>query len=194
MGLRVLATVGLAVVAATAGAVEGWRHSPDSPNDTGYWTTVATRMPAGSPVHVMPECTFTSFNTLKNTDGSTPDNLPRDQEAGPIPADFVPVRAVRCAEFWNGGSETATRAEIREPGALNALLAAYRTTKVREYREPIMDCTDNLDLDPAIALVDAHGTAIWPAPPRDTCGHIVTAVNTFFTNDQWIVTDSVTIH
>ena len=192
MELRALAALGAVAMVATAGAVEGWRHSPDYPNGvSGYWGMVATRMPTGSPVHVRPECTLDRANTLKNTDGSAPKQ--QGDTGGPIPPGFTPVRAVRCGFYGDDQSVTATQAELRDPQALKALVAAYHTTHVRTWVSPQTFCAFDLQLDPPIAFVDAHGVAIAAAAPRDVpCGDIVPAVRFATQKGPWVVTGSVT--
>ncbi len=186
-----MAALGTVVLAATGGAVAGWRYAPDSTSSS--LVRVATRMPTGAPVYVTPECTLTPpVNTLKNADGSAPDHI--GGRGGPIPPGFTPVRAVRCGEFGDGMSTTQTQAEIQDPQALSALTAAYRSTTDLEYRGPVMACAAYADLDPAVALVDAHGTAIWPGPPRDSCDHVVAAVEKIVEKGPWAVTRSVTTH
>jgi hypothetical protein len=186
--LRVLVALGAAAMAATAGAAVGWRYAPDL--TSGHMARVKTTMPTGSPVYVMPECTLTSSNTLKNADGSTPDHI--GGPGGPVPPGFTPLRAVRCGAYGDDKSMTQTQAEVRDPSALAALVAAYRTESVLEFQGPMWICAAYADLGPAIALVDAHGTAIWPAAPRDSCGHVIVAVKKATGGDKWIVTKSVT--
>ena len=176
-----LAALGAAAVAATAGAVEGWRHSPDFPNGvSGYWGMVATRMPTGSPVYVKPDC-------------SDPHDSDPHKAGGPIPQGFVPVRVIDCRDSADEPG-TVTQHETRDPKAVQALLTAYRTTHVREYISSEMFCAAFADSDPAIVFVDVHGVAIAPAAPRDTCDHVVTAVHTAVENGQWTVTSFVTAH
>lgn len=177
------------VLAATAfAASQDWWQGDSS----GGTVSVRTTMPTGPVIYIRPECTLDRINTLKNTDGSTPDHM--GGPGGPIPAGFMPVRAVRCSAYGDSKSLTQTQAEIRDPSALNDLLAAYRTTSVLEPETAKRFCPLYADMDPTIALVDAHGTAVWPAPPRDDCHHVIEAVKTAVGNDKWVVTGSVTTH
>lgn len=149
-----LAALGAAALAGSGGAVEGWRHSPDFPNGvSGYWGMVATRMPSGSPVYVRPECP-----------------LPAGF-GGPIPKGFAAVRVIQCGMTAGDGAQ-----EVTNPKAVQALVAAYRTTHTREWISSEMFCAAYADSDPRIAFVDAHGVAIMAAAPRDTCDHVVGAV------------------
>ncbi|WP_194893906.1 hypothetical protein [Catenulispora pinisilvae] len=182
--------LGAAGVAAVGGMAVGVRYAPDYPG--GHWATVATRMPTGAPVYVKPECTLTLGNAFESATGSAPVRIGR---GGPIPAGFTPVRAVRCGVYGDSSSETATQSEVRDPGALKAMVAAYRTTHVREHvgDQPVF-CPAIAELDPIVALVDAHGVAIVPGAPRDACDFIVPAVISATRDAVWTVTKSVTVH
>ena len=181
--------LGAAGVAAVGGMAVGVRYAPDYPG--GHWATVATRMPSGSPVYVKPECTLTLGNAFESTTGSAP--VPMGV-GGPIPAGFAPVRAVRCGVYGDSSSETATQSEVRDPGVLKAMVDAYRTTHVREHVSDPQICPAIAELDPIVALVDAHGVAIVPGAPRAVCDFVVPAVISATRDAVWTVTESVTVH
>lgn len=181
---RLLITAGIGAALTATAVAGGWYWWQ---NDSPGHAQVATAMPSGPPVYVRPECTLTQVNSFR--DG------PDGGWGGRIPAGFTPVRAVRCSEYGDGKSETKTQLELRDPAALSSLVAAYHTTAIGGHKDPERICAAYADADPDIALVDAHGTAIWPGAPRDECHHVIAAVKqATASNDGWIVTGSAVIH
>ena len=171
----VCAAMAAAALAGSAGVVEGWNHSPDWPNGViGRFGMVATRMPTGSPVYVKPECPF-------------PAAAP-----GSIPDGCTPVRAVECGPAVVG--EPGSQSELRDPKAVKALFAAYRTTHIRDYISSEHFCTLQAENDFPIAFVDAHGTAILTVAPRDRCDHIVAEVKRVATEGLWVDTPLAPTH
>ena len=110
------------------------------------------------------------------------------------PADIIRPDVLSMATYAVADA-TGTRiaTQTKAYSALDDLITAYRmpapTTDVRAGTA--VDCPAYMDPDPVIAFVDAQGTAVGPAPPRDTsCGHISTRVKTALAALHWTVTKS----
>jgi hypothetical protein len=168
-----LAALSAVTLAGTAGAVEGWRHSPDGVG--GYWTTTATEMPPGPPVYVRPECPLPAI------------------AVGPLPRSFKPVRAIGCG-MGPSGPGTGDQTELTDPKALSALVDAYRTAHIRVYITPEMACTLELDNDFPIVFEDAHGTGVLAGSPRDTCYHLLPAVVRAVAEAPWAGASTAPAH
>ncbi|NUR63991.1 MAG: hypothetical protein HOV87_35840 [Catenulispora sp.] len=182
----ILALGGVVLVAGTAFAAsrDFWQDGPS----TGPITMAMTRMPTGPVVHVQPECTLDGVpGSLKSADGSAP-KVP-GAPGGPVPAGFIPVRAIFCSSYGDNKSTTATQLETRDPVLLAQLMTAYSTASVAKLGDR---CTLDMQFDPAVALVDAQGTAIMPGPPRDTCDKVVSPVRDVLKDARWTVTRSAT--
>ena len=146
-------------------------------------------------VYVENQCSFTTANTLVPK-GSGPPFLMGPERAGSghggaIPDGFAPVGVIGCgldvqSTPEDGTSQIAT--QRRADGDLDDLISAYRMPAPPDHGN---GCTAEMDADPVIAFVDAKGTAIWPAPPRDArCGHISTRVSAALKALHWTVTKS----
>lgn len=153
---------------------------------------VPATVAAGPTVPVAGHCSMTTLNALVPVGG--PARAPAGvSRGGSLPPDFTPVRVFSCATeerdvpgdgLWRVAEERSAPA-----GAIADLVAAYRTTTAAVMSGPDSACALVADEDPPIAFVDAHGTAIWPAPPRDPkCSHIVPTVTAAIHAVPWTVT------
>jgi hypothetical protein len=155
----------------------------------------AAAIPDSATVYVKTACSLTAGNTLVPLDPAksptASPGYPGLGRGGAIPAGFAPVSVIGCGMDvqdvpGDGTWQVATQTEA--DGDLDDLVAAYR---MPAPTPPGNVCTTDMDLDPAIAFVDAGGTAIWPAPPRDAiCHHISTRVTAAMRALHWPVTKS----
>jgi hypothetical protein len=113
------------------------------------------------------------------------------RQGGGIPAGFEPVEVIACgmsAETAPDGAVRRSAVEQRATQDLEPLLVAYQSPMPSFSTGG--GCTAELDDDPAIALVDAQGDAIWPGAPRDACHHVTRGVQAALSALKWTVTDS----
>jgi hypothetical protein len=184
MRLGVLAALSAATLAATGGAAVGWHYAPDSADQT---RMVRATVPTGPPVYVLPECTTTPPAAFR-LPGAAPAG---EALAGRVPSGFVPVRAVRCEQdFLESGTFSVTRSETSTEADLQAVLAALRPPLIAEPVGGVVFCPAIAVVPVAIALVDAHGTAVRVDLPRDGCGlYVDSSVRTLGTV-HWTVTQT----
>jgi hypothetical protein len=184
MRLAVGAALGASAIAAIGGAGLGWHYAPDS--DTAYSTRlVLATVPTGPPVYVQPQCAATwqpAFRPLGPTpaDSGTPQaQTAAPQRAGRVPPGFVPVRAVRCDQRYEPGDLSVVQEETSTASDLQTVLAALKAPRIEETVGPILMCPAIGVIPLAIALVDAHGSAVRVDLPRDQCDlYVESAVRT----------------
>lgn len=168
MRLALLAALGTAAVATAAGAGLGWHYAPGSSDNRTH--LVLATVPTGPPVYVQPECAATEPPSFKPPAGTPAGSgTPQNPIAGRVPPGFTPVRAVRCQEDYQTGGFAVTQSETTTPSDLQTLLAALRPPLISEPVGPHLVCPDIGIVPLAIALVDAHGTAVRVDLPRDRC-------------------------
>ena len=155
-------------------------------------------VPSSAIVYVEDHCSMTASNGLTPIGASRQTAAPtmNPGSGGVFPAGFVPVEAISCGtleENVAGDGVWRVATQTKAVGSLADLLTAYRTPAPSTTGGA---CTLDLDMDPVIALVDAAGTAIWPAPPRDRqCKHVSTKVTAAIGALRWAVTASQrTVH
>jgi hypothetical protein len=194
MRLAVLAALGAATLAATAGAGLGWRYAPDS-SDAAYSTRlVLARVPTGPPAYVQPQCAATmqpAFRPLGPTpaDSGTPQTQTAEsQTAGRVPPDFIPVRAVRCDRGYVPNGFTVIQSVTLTAPDLQTVLASLRAPRILEPVGPILMCPAIGVVPLAIALVDAQGGAVRVDLPRDQCGLYVESALQTLNSVHWTVT------
>jgi hypothetical protein len=154
-------------------------------------------MPTNLTVYVKTTCSFTATNTLVPTDPANQVGRsmtdPAYGHGRAIPAGFTPVAVIGCPfAVLDPASGTRTATQTKADSGLDDLFTAYRmpAPTVEIPAGPRL-CSADFDPDPVIAFVDASGTAVWPAPPRDAnCDHISTRVRTALAAVHWTVTKS----
>jgi hypothetical protein len=194
MRLAVLAALGAATIAATAGAGLGWRHAPDSSDAASSTRLVLATVPTGPPAYVQPQCATTAqpaFRPLGATpadSGTPPMQAAESQTAGRIPPGFIPVRAVRCDRGYEpDGFIVIQSVTVTEPD-VETVLASLRAPRILEPVGPKLMCPAIGVVPLAIALVDAHGSAVRVDLPRDQCGLYVESALRTLNSVQWTVT------
>lgn len=197
MRLAVLTALGAATLAAAAGAGLGWRYAPDSSDPASSTRLVLATVPTGPPAYVQPQCAVTmqpAFRPLGATpaDSGTPQTQAAEsQTAGRIPADFIPVRAVRCDRgYVPDGFTVIQSVTVTEPD-LQTVLAALRAPRILEPVGPKLMCPAIGVVPLAIALVDAHGSAVRVDLPRDQCGLYVESALQTLNTVHWTVTGTM---
>lgn len=184
MRLAVLAALGAATIAASAGAGLGWHYAPDSSDAASSTRLVLATVPTGPPVYVQPQCAATAqpaFRPLGPTpaDSGTPTQSAEGQTAGRVPPGFVPVRAVQCRMGYEPDGFTMTRLQTTTTSDLQTVLAALKPPRIQEPVGPILMCPAIGVVPLAIALVDAGGSAVRVDLPRDQCNlYVESAVQT----------------
>lgn len=150
-----------------------------------------TQVGSGTPVRVADHCPMTAANTLTVLD---PESAKLYPHIGALPADFVPVRVFTCEtddRAVSGDGNWRFAIERTAPGDVIArLAAAYRIPAA--FKSDGRHCPGEFIYpDPQIAFVDAQGTAIWPAAPRDpVCGEVIAAVDLAEQTASWTTTDT----
>jgi hypothetical protein len=193
MRLAVLAALGAATIAATAGAGLGWRYAPDS-SDAAYATRlVLATVPTGPPVYVQPQCAATmqpAFRPLGPTpaDSGTPPQSVESQAAGPVPPGFIPVRAVRCDRGYVPDGFTVIQSVTTTAPDVQAVLASLKPPRIEVPVGPKFMCPAMSMVPLAIALVDAHGSAVRVDLPRDQCDFYVQSALQTLKSAHWTVT------
>lgn len=155
-------------------------------------------MPTSATVYVQTTCSFTAMNTLVPTDPAQRTAMPSATHpgvghGGAIPPGFTPVALIGCPFAVADATGARIATQTKADSALDDLITAYRMpAPAADIRSgTAVACPAYMDPDPVIAFVDAQGTAVWPAPPRDaTCGHISTRVTTALAALHWTVTKS----
>ena len=110
------------------------------------------------------------------------------QTAGRVPPGFIPVRAVRCEEGYEPNGFTVTQSETSTAADLQTVLAALQAPRIEEPVGPILMCPAIGVVPLAIALVDAHGSAVRVDLPRDQCGLYVESALQTLNSAHWTVT------
>ena len=188
MRLTVVAALGTAALAAAAGVTVGWRYAPGSSDtDTNTRThLVLATVPTGPPTYVLPQCAATRQPTFRSSDSPAPEQ----QSAGSVPAGFAPVRAVKCEQDFASSGITVTQSETRTDADLRTVLAALQTPRIEEPVGRYIACPAIGVVPVAIALVDAHGTAVRVDLPRDECSLYVGSALQTLHSAQWTVTST----
>ncbi|MDI9917753.1 hypothetical protein [Rhodococcus sp. IEGM 1379] len=151
--------VGLAAIALVAGC-------GTSGEDTGGAAAAPTPR-VSVPGLVEPTClagNLLGFSDLPQMAAPVPDPMP-------IPAEFVPVRAVTCEGDWNAGvtDHTVLWVEERREGSMDAVLAGYRLPSESSFDQP--RCFVNQMTPPIVWLVDDEGLGLQaPGLPTGECG------------------------
>lgn len=153
--------VGLLAVGLTVGC-----GSSGDPGDSG--DTAAPAPPPTVPGLVEPTCLA---GNLLGFSGF-PQEAPPVPDPMPIPADFVPVRAVICEGDWNAGvadDHTVAWIEERREGDMTAVLARYA---LPSYPPPErLTCRVDQPTPPTVWLVDERGLGLRaPGLPTGECG------------------------
>jgi len=193
MRLTVLAALGAAAVAATAGVAVGQHYAPTSFEISNRTHLVLASVPTGPPVYVQPQCAPTFGPSFRPLPGTPADSgpAPQTQQAGRVPPGFAPVRAVKCDEDFASSTPLVTQSETSTDADLQKVLAALRPPRIEEPVGRDFACPAIGVVPLAIALVDAQGVAVRVDLPRGICGLYVDSATQLLRAAHWTVTQTI---